>query len=214
LSRERESMSEMKMVVGLGNPGEEYAKTRHNAGFWVIDSLGEVLKRDKDTDVSKLGTLADVRREKFGGLVGEGESGNKKLIFLKPMEFMNNSGQAVATAVGFYKLAPSDLLVISDDLALDPGVIRLRAKGSSGGHNGLADIIEKLGTEQFARLRIGIGKNEFEPAEAYVLKRPSDQQKAQLDAGVKKACEAAIWWIKNGIESAMNRFNEKIETEK
>ncbi len=207
-------MPDIKMVVGLGNPGDEYAKTRHNAGFRVIDSLGEFLKRDKDADVSKLGTLADVRRKKFGGLVGEGEFGNKKLIFLKPMEFMNNSGQAVATAAGFYKLPPSDLLVISDDLALEPGIIRLRAKGSSGGHNGLADIIEKLGTEQFARLRIGIGKNEFEPAEAYVLKRPSDQQKAQLDAGVEKACEAAVWWIKNGIESAMNRFNEKIETEK
>jgi len=202
------------MVVGLGNPGEEYAKTRHNAGFWVIDSLGQALKRDKEADVSKLGTLADVRRKKFGGLVGEGEFENKKLIFLKPMEFMNNSGQAVATAVGFYKLAPSDLLVISDDLALDPGIIRLRAKGSSGGHNGLADIIEKLGTEEFNRLRIGIGKNEREPSEVYVLQRPTKEQQMQLEAGVKKACEAAVWWIKNGIESAMNRFNEKIEAEK
>jgi PTH1 family peptidyl-tRNA hydrolase len=207
-------MSEIKMVVGLGNPGDEHAKTRHNAGFWVIDSLGEFLKRDKDADVSKLGTLTDVRRKKFGGLVGEGEFGNKKLIFLKPMEFMNNSGQAVATAVGFYKVALSHLLVISDDLALEPGVIRLRAKGSSGGHNGLADIIEKLGTENFSRLRIGIGKNEFELAEVYVLKRPTDEQKPQLKSGVKKACEAAVWWIKNGIESAMNRFNEKIEAEK
>ena len=161
-----------------------------------------------------LGTLTDVRKKKFGGLVGEGEFGNKKLIFLKPMEFMNNSGQAVATAVGFYKLAASDLLVISDDLALEPGVIRLRAKGSSGGHNGLADIIEKLGTENFSRLRIGIGKNEREPSEVYVLKRPSEEQKPQLEAGVKKACEAAVWWIKYGIESAMNRFNEKIEAEK
>jgi PTH1 family peptidyl-tRNA hydrolase len=207
-------MSEIKMVVGLGNPGDEYAKTRHNAGFWVIDSLGDVLKRDKDADISKLGTLTDVRRKKFGGLVGEGEFADKKLIFLKPLEFMNNSGQAVATAVGFYKLSPSDLLVISDDLALDPGVIRLRAKGSSGGHNGLTDIIEKLGTENFSRLRIGIGKNEFEPAEVYVLKRPTDEQKTQLDTGVKKACEAVVWWIKNGIESAMNRYNEKIEAEK
>jgi PTH1 family peptidyl-tRNA hydrolase len=207
-------MSEIKMVVGLGNPGDEYAKTRHNAGFWVIDSLGEFLQRDKDADVSKLGTLTDVRRKKFGGLVGEGEFAAKKLIFLKPLEFMNNSGQAVATAVGFYKLAPGDLLIISDDLALEPGVIRLRAKGSSGGHNGLSDIIEKLGTENFSRLRIGIGKNQFEPAEVYVLKRPSDQQKPQLEAGVKKGCEAAVCWVKNGIESAMNRFNEKIEAEK
>ncbi len=207
-------MSEIKMVVGLGNPGDEYARTRHNAGFWVIDSLGECLKCDKDVDVSKLGTLTDVRRKKFGGLVGEGEFENKKLIFLKPMEFMNRSGQAVATAVGFYKLELSDLLVISDDLALEPGVIRLRAKGSSGGHNGLADIIEKLGTEEFNRLRIGIGKNEREPSEVYVLERPTDEQQMQLETGVKKACEAVIWWIKNGIESAMNRFNEKIEAEK
>jgi PTH1 family peptidyl-tRNA hydrolase len=207
-------MSEIKMVVGLGNPGDEYAKTRHNAGFWVIDSLGEFLKCDKDADVSKLGTLTDVRRKKFGGLVGEGEFGNEKLIFLKPMEFMNRSGQAVATAVGFYKLALSDLLVISDDLAIEPGVIRLRAKGSSGGHNGLTDIIEKLGTEEFNRLRIGIGKNEREPSEVYVLQRPTKEQQIQLEAGVKKACEAAVWWIKYGIESAMNRFNEKIEAEK
>jgi len=207
-------MSEIKMVVGLGNPGEEYAKTRHNAGFWVIDSVGDFLKRDRDCDIAKLGTLTDVRRKKFGGLIGEGEFANKKLIFLKPMEFMNNSGQAVAAAVNFYKLSPDDLLVISDDLALEPGVIRLRAKGSSGGHNGLADIIEKLGTENFSRLRIGIGKNEFEPSEVYVLKKPTGEQQVKLEAAVKKACEAVIWWIKNGIESAMNRFNEKIEAEK
>ena len=121
-------MSEIKMVVGLGNPGEEYARTRHNAGFWVIDSLAEALKHDKDADVSMLGTLVDVRRKKFGALVGEGEFGNKKLIFVKPMEFMNNSGQVVATAVGFYKLAISDLLIVSDDLALEPGVIRLQGE--------------------------------------------------------------------------------------
>lgn len=207
-------MSEIRMVVGLGNPGEEYADMRHNAGFWVIDSLDEFLIHNKDADVSKLGTLTDVRKKKFGGLAGEGEFGNRKLIFLKPMEFMNNSGQAVATAVGFYKLALRDLLVISDDLALEPGVIRLRAKGSSGGHNGLADIIKKLGTEDFSRLRIGIGKNECEPSEVYVLKRPTGEQQVQLDAGVKRACEAVVWWIKYGIESAMNRFNEKTEEER
>ena len=207
-------MSEIKMVVGLGNPGQEYEQTRHNAGFWVIDSLAEVLNRDKDACLSKLATLTSVRKKKFGALTGEGEFANKKLIFVKPMEFMNNSGQAVVTAAGFYKLTTSDLLVISDDLSLEPGAIRIRSKGSSGGHNGLADIIEKLGSEQFGRLRIGIGKNEFEPAESYVLRRPSQEQRALLKAGVDKACEAVLCWIKYGIDTAMNRFNERTDTEK
>ena len=204
-------MSDIKMVVGLGNPGEEYSMTRHNAGFWVIDSLSELLK--KQADLSMLGTLTEVRTKKFGGLLGQGQFEDKKLIFLKPMEFMNNSGQAVATAAGFYKIPLTDLLVISDDLALEPGIVRLRSSGSSGGHNGLADIIAKLGTGNFSRLRIGIGMNEREPAESYVLKRPTDEQIPLIKSAVSKASDAVLWWIKNGIESAMNKFNERTETE-
>ena len=137
-------MGQMKMVVGLGNPGEEYADTRHNIGFKVIDSLAKAL-------------AIDVRKRKFGARVGLGEFGDKKLILLKPWQFMNRSGEAVAKAVGFYKLPLSELLVVTDDMALEPGRIRIRAKGSAGGHKGLADIIEKLGTNQFGRLRVGIG---------------------------------------------------------
>ena len=125
------------MVVGLGNPGSEYVGTRHNMGFRVIDKLAE-----------KYGI--DVRKSKFASCFGQGQLGDKKLILLKPQQYMNRSGQAVATAVGFYKLSLSGLLVISDEMALEPGVIRLRPKGSAGGHNGLADIIEKVGSTDFA----------------------------------------------------------------
>src|SRR4030042_1719148 len=132
---------EIKMVVGLGNPGKEYVDTRHNVGFRVIDSLAEALK-------------IDVRKKKFSACLGSGEFADKKVILLKPMQFMNCSGQAVATATGFYKLALSNLLVVTDDMALPPGRIRVRMKGSAGGHNGLADVIEKIGPENIRRLQI------------------------------------------------------------
>ena len=137
-------MVETKMVVGLGNPGKEYIDTRHNTGFRVIDALAETLG-------------IEVRKRKFGARFGSSEFADAKLILLKPWQFMNRSGQAVATALGFYKLGANDLLVVTDDMALEPGRIRIRAKGSAGGHNGLADVIEKLSTESFARCRIGIG---------------------------------------------------------
>jgi len=129
----------VKMVVGLGNPGEEYVDTRHNVGFRVIDSLAETL-------------IIDVRKKKFGACLGSGEFADKKLILLKPMRFMNCSGEVVTTAAGFYKLVLSNLLVVTDDMALPPGRVRMRMKGSAGGHNGLADVIEKLGTENISRL--------------------------------------------------------------
>jgi PTH1 family peptidyl-tRNA hydrolase len=123
-------MGDMKIVVGLGNPGDEYIDTRHNTGFKVIDSLSEALE-------------IEVRKRKFGARFGSGEFADKKLILLKPWQFMNRSGEAVATAVGFYKVDAGDLLVVTDDMDLEPGRIRIRAKGSAGGHNGLADIIER-----------------------------------------------------------------------
>src|SRR4030042_4531627 len=135
---------EIKIVGGLGNPGKEYVDTRHNIGFRVIDSLAEALK-------------IEVKKKRFSACLGTGEFADKKLILLKPMRFMNCSGQVVATATGFYKLALSNLLVVTDDMALPPGRIRVRMKGSAGGHNGLADVIEKLGTENVSRLRKGMG---------------------------------------------------------
>ena len=120
---------------------------------------------------------------------------------------MNCSGQIVATAVGFYKLELSNLLVISDDMALSPGRIRLRAKGSAGGHKGLADIIEKLGTESIARLRIGIGQSGREASEDFVLDKPSETERPLLREGIERALEAVLCWLADGIEAAANKFN-------
>ncbi len=184
----------VKMVVGLGNPGDEYVNTRHNAGFKAIDSLASVLK-------------IDVRNRKFGAIFGQGEFADKKLILLKPWRFMNRSGQVVATAMGFYKLGTSDLFVITDDMALEPGRIRLRAKGSAGGHKGLVDVIEKLGTDEFARCRIGIGQSGREEAEDFVLSEPTEIEKPLLAEATGRAREAVICWIEYDIERAMNEFN-------
>lgn len=188
------TMSDVKIVVGLGNPGDEYIDTRHNTGFKVIDLLAETLR-------------IEVKKRKFGARFGSGEFLEKKLILLKPWQYMNRSGQAVATAVGFFRLDIKNLFVVTDDLALEPGRIRIRAKGSAGGHNGLADIIEKLGTNVFARCRVGIGNEMNENQVDYVLGRPSDEQKVLLSESIQKACDAVLYWIENGIEETMNKFN-------
>ena len=188
-------MGDMKIVVGLGNPGDEYVNTRHNMGFKVIDSLSKALE-------------IDVKKRKFGARFGSGEYANKKFILLKPWQFMNRSGQAVATAVGFYKLSIGDLLVITDDMALEPGRIRVRAKGSAGGHNGLKDIIEKLGTEDFARLRVGIGQATVDEAYDYVLSKVPVEQKELIDSVVEQARDAVICWLRNGVEATMNQYNK------
>ena len=187
-------MAEMKMVVGLGNPGGEYVDTRHNAGFMVIDSLAAVLR-------------IDVRKRRFGACFGEGGFGDKRLILLKPWRFMNFSGQVVATALGFYELDSADLLVVTDDMALPVGRIRLRAMGSSGGHNGLCDIIEKVGTSEFARCRVGIGHSDSEAAVEFVLSKPTESEKVLLNEAIEKAKEAVLCWAERGIEAAMNEFN-------
>ena len=187
-------MDDMKMIVGLGNPGDKFTDTRHNTGFKVIDSLAE-----------KLGIK--VKTRKFGARLGTGEYTNKKLILLKPWRFMNRSGQAVATAMGFYKLAVGQLIVVTDDMDLEPGRIRIRAKGSAGGHNGLADIIEKLGTNGFARCRIGIGRSAEADTVSYVLDEPAVDQESLLAEAIERARDAVLCWIEYGIESAMNKFN-------
>lgn len=187
-------MAEIKMVVGLGNPGAEYVDTRHNSGFKVIDSLAETLR-------------TRLTRRRFGARFGLVEFEDKKLILLKPWQFMNQSGQAVATAMGFYRLGADDLLVVTDDMALQPGRIRIRAGGSAGGHNGLADVIDKLGTSQFARLRVGIGQSTDELAVDYVLDRPTETEAPLLDEAIARARDAVICWVESGTEMAMNQFN-------
>jgi PTH1 family peptidyl-tRNA hydrolase len=187
-------MAEVKLVVGLGNPGPEYAETRHNLGFKVIEALAEALG-------------IDVKRRRFGARLGEGPYAGGKVILMKPWKMMNHSGQCVATAVGFYQLDLRNLLVISDDRALEPGVIRIRARGSAGGHNGLADIIEKLGTDEFARCRVGIGQCPGALAVDYVLGRPAPQERPRLNQAVLRARDAVLCWLQFGLDRAMNEFN-------
>ncbi len=191
-------MAEIRMIVGLGNPGAEYARTRHNAGFEVVDLLAEAL-----------GT--DVKKSKFGARFGECEFADGKLILLKPQLYMNRSGGPVATAAGFYRLVAGDVLVVLDDMALEPGRIRIRAKGSAGGHKGLADVLARLGTDEVARLRIGIGRND-EPDSArrgadYVLSKPTPEQKTLIDEAIDRAKDAVLCWAEYGVDEAMTRFN-------
>jgi PTH1 family peptidyl-tRNA hydrolase len=187
-------MAEVKIIVGLGNPGKEYEGTRHNAGFEVVDLLAE-----------RLGIA--VKKKKFSSLMGEGFFDDKKVLLIKPQEYMNRSGQAVATVAGFYKVNKEDIIVVTDDLALEPGRIRLRAKGSAGGHNGLQDIISKIGSGEFSRVRIGIGKSGVIPTKDYVLGRPSLADRTLIKRARDRAKEAVECWLRYGIDTAMNEFN-------
>ena len=190
-------MDDIRLIAGLGNSGLEYEGTRHNAGFEVIDLLAKKLK-------------VRLNKEKFGAAFGQVEFEDKKLILLKPLLFMNNSGQVVATAANFYKLAADKVLVIADDMALEPGMMRLRAAGSAGGHNGLVDIIEKLGTDEFGRLRIGIGNRGQTTGRDYVLTKPDQAERKRIDAAITEASEAVLVWVSEGIETAMNKFNRRL----
>jgi PTH1 family peptidyl-tRNA hydrolase len=186
----------MKLVVGLGNPGSEYAGTRHNVGFEVVDRLA-----------AKLG-WAEVNKKRFDGLALDGIVGDERVLLLKPLTFMNLSGRSVQAAMSFYQLTPPDIVIVLDDLALPCGRLRLRGSGSSGGHNGLKDIERALGTNEYPRLRIGI-----DPApppiagKDYVLGRFSTEQRKLLEPTVDRACAAIVTWIDKGIESAMSVFN-------
>jgi PTH1 family peptidyl-tRNA hydrolase len=191
-------MDDMRMIVGLGNPGDEYVDTRHNTGFKVIDALAETIG-------------IKVKKRKFGARFESGEFSDKKLILLKPWQYMNRSGQAVATAAGFYKINLRDLMVVTDDMDLETGRIRLRYKGSAGGHNGLADIIQKLGTNEFARCRVGIGRSAEVDTVDYVLDKPQEDEKPLLTEAIERAREAVLCWIEYGIDTAMNKFNSYSE---
>ena len=181
-------------MAGLGNPGLNYKKTRHNIGFDAIDGLA-----------GRLGI--QVRQRKFGARFGSVDHEEKKLILLKPWQYMNRSGQAIATTLGFYRVPLTNLLVIVDDMALEPGRIRLRASGSAGGHNGLSDIAAKLSTSEFARCRVGIGRAPGQDDVGYVLGRPSPDQRSVLDEAIERACDAALCWMEQGINQAMTQFN-------
>ena len=188
----------MKLIVGLGNPGPEYAGTRHNVGFDVVDRLARRF------------APGAAPRSKFAGLAIEAEIGGEKCMLLKPMTFMNLSGRSVLEAMQFFKLEASrDLLVIVDDLALPCGSIRLRPDGSSGGHNGLSDIGLKLGSNYWARLRIGIDPPGRVRQSDYVLGKFSPDQQQPVEASMAEAALAAEAWAAKGLQEAMNRFNTK-----
>ncbi|MCX5646721.1 MAG: aminoacyl-tRNA hydrolase [Phycisphaerae bacterium] len=187
-------MAEIRLVVGLGNPGPEYAETRHNLGFKVIETLEDALG-------------IEVKQRKFNARIGEGWRAGRKVILMKPWTFMNRSGQSVATAVGFYKMDLHDLMVVVDDMALETGVLRIRAEGSAGGHNGLADIIQKLGTDEFARCRVGIGARLGDEAVGHVLGRPESEEKPLLNRAILRARDAVLYWLEFGVDRTMNEFN-------
>ena len=186
----------MYVLAGLGNPGARYELTRHNVGFKVVDRLAGEFN-------------AKVDKSMFKALYGEGFYENIKVLLVKPQTYMNLSGTAVAAVMNWYKLLPPELLVIYDDMDLPVGKIRIRNKGGHGGHRGMISIIEQLGTSDFTRIRIGIGRPEipgYDPA-GWVLGRFSgDEQKAVSDA-VINAAAAAGYIIKEGAVAAMNKFN-------
>ena len=185
----------MYLIVGLGNPGEKYAHTRHNMGFDVIDELASTMGVDLDT-------------KKFKGHVGQGRIGSEKVLLLKPDTFMNLSGDSVSQAIQFYKIDPEEeLIVISDDINLDVGRLRIRAKGSAGGHNGLKDIIAKCGTQNFKRIRVGVGMKEQKDLAKHVLSTFRKEDQSLVKESIEKAAKAASGMIIEGTETAMNLFN-------
>ena len=189
----------LALIVGLGNPGRKYARTRHNAGFMVVDRLAERWRT----------TLA--LKKKFQARLGLLERDGRKLLLCEPETFMNASGEAVTAVSGFYRVAPERMLVVIDDADLPLGELRLRARGSSGGHHGLESIEQHLGTREFPRLRIGIGREEGGAREItdYVLSQFSAAEAERLEKVLTRACDQIECWLTEGISQAMNKFNGK-----
>lgn len=184
--------------MGLGNPGLEYERTRHNAGFLAVDRLADRHARGVTP------------RGRFSAITVEAAIGGEKCLLMKPTTYMNRSGASVSEAVRFFKLAPeSDLLVITDDTALPAGAIRVRASGSDGGHNGLADVARLLGTEQYARCRVGVDGPGVVRLHDYVVGRFTPEQWDKVGPALDAAADAAEVWAGKGVTAAMNRFNAR-----
>lgn len=194
----------MKLIVGLGNPGSQYDKTRHNAGFMAVDRL------------QKRWASGATPKGRFSGVCVEASIKTERALLLKPTTYMNLSGRAVAEAIGFYKISvASDLIVIVDDVALPTGTVRVRASGGAGGHNGLSDIQRALGTDQYPRIRIGVDACPPVMAlEDYVLGRFTPDQMALLEPALDKAADAAELFALQGVTAAMNKFNASASPEK
>ncbi|MBN2583535.1 MAG: aminoacyl-tRNA hydrolase [Planctomycetes bacterium] len=184
----------MHVVVGLGNPGKQYEGTRHNLGFRVCSTLRERLPEAS-------------LRDRFSSRVTEMSGPRGKVLLLEPQTYMNLSGQAIAEAVAFYKVPMQDLLVVCDDFNLPLGRLRLRRDGSHGGHNGLRNIIECLGDDEFARLRMGIGPLDGRDPVEFCLGRFRDAEHDEVEQMIRTAADAVMCWLDAGLNEAMNRFN-------
>lgn len=199
LEQERKAVQPIEwLIVGLGNPGRRYEKTRHNTGFRFIDTLCE-----------KHACSCD--RQRFHALTGETMVGGKRVLLLKPQTMMNLSGQAVREAADFYKIPPERILVVFDDISLDLGTIRIRAKGSAGGQNGVKDIILELDSKEFPRIKIGIGAKphpDYDLAD-WVLSNVSAEEMPAMKEACQRAVEAASMIIADGVPAASSRFNGK-----
>lgn len=187
----------MYIIVGLGNPGSEYRGTRHNMGFLVIDELAEEYHISVDT-------------KKHKGLIGKGMIGSEKVVLVKPQTYMNLSGECLREVKQFYKVDSEQILVIYDDISLTPGQLRIRKKGSAGGHNGIKSIIANLGTQEFPRVKVGVGEKppRMDLAD-YVLGHYQGEDKKKIEEGIKEAARAVRVLIEEGADAAMNQFNAK-----
>ena len=185
----------MYIIVGLGNPEEDYAKTRHNMGFNTINKLAEQYN-------------IEVKQKKFKALYGTGMIENKKVILLKPQTFMNNSGESIKEIIDFYKAKPEELIVIYDDIDLDAGIVKIRKKGGAGTHNGMKSVVHYVQSEDFIRVRVGIGKPEHKgDLINYVIGAIPEEEVKILDEATTKAKEGVIEILKNGVDNAMNKIN-------
>lgn len=185
----------MYLIVGLGNPEPEYGRTRHNMGFDVINKIAKKYE-------------IELTRNSFNAIYGSGIIDGEKVILVKPQTFMNSSGEAVKKYIDFYKVPLDHVLVIYDDMDTDIGNIRVRAKGGAGSHNGMKSMVYELKSENFPRIRVGIGrpKDEFDRID-YVIGHIPDEEYMKLQEGEEKALEATIYYLKNGIDNTMNQFN-------
>ena len=185
----------MYLIVGLGNPEAEYGKTRHNMGFNTINKIAERYH-------------INVNKTKFQGLSEVGTIEGQKVILVKPQTYMNLSGECVKPFVDFYKIEKENILVIYDDMDIEPGKIKIRKKGSAGGHNGMKSIIQMIGTEEFPRIRVGIGRPIHKDDEInYVIGAIPEEDLKRLDEGIEKAQKAVEEILRNGVDSAMNKYN-------
>ncbi len=189
----------MILIAGLGNPGKKYEGTRHNSGYGALDVIA---KRNHIV----------FSEEKHKGLYGKGMIGSEKVVLVKPLTFMNLSGECIRELCDYYKIDTGrDFIVLYDDISLPPGMLRVRSKGSAGGHNGIKNIILHLGHEEFSRVRIGIGEKPagYDLAD-YVLGHFDKEDRALMDEAFERAADAVECILENGVETAMNRFNKKV----